>query len=58
MTIEALNGGEQSRVTIELDFKGHGIGNLVVRIQARNEMPADCRKLKQRLESLPSPSPA
>ena len=26
VTVEALNGGEQSRVTIELDFEGHGIG--------------------------------
>ena len=62
VTVEALNGGEQSRVTIELDFEGHGIGKLlvplVVRRQARNEMPANCCKLKQRLESLPSRSPA
>jgi uncharacterized protein YndB with AHSA1/START domain len=55
VTVEPLNGGVHSRVTIELDFEGHAIGKLlvplVVRRQARNEMPANCRRLKQRLES-------
>jgi hypothetical protein len=41
-------------VTIELDFEGHGIGKLlvplVVRRQARNEVPTSLRKLKERLE--------
>lgn len=62
VTVEPLNGSAQSRVTIELDFEGHGIGKLlvplVVRRQARHEMPANCRKLKQRLETLPSRSVA
>jgi uncharacterized protein YndB with AHSA1/START domain len=62
VTVEPVNGSTQSRVTIELDFEGQGIGKLlvplVVRRQARNEMPANCRKLKQRLESLPSRPPA
>jgi uncharacterized protein YndB with AHSA1/START domain len=62
VTVEPLNGSAQSRVTIGLDFEGHGIGKLlvplVVRRQARNEMPANCRKLKQRLETLPSGSAA
>jgi uncharacterized protein YndB with AHSA1/START domain len=60
--VEPVNGSTQSRVTIELDFEGHGIGKLlvplVVRRQARHEMPANCRKLKQRLETVPSPSAA
>jgi hypothetical protein len=47
-------------VTIELDFEGRGIGKLlvalVVRRQARNEMPANCRRLKQRLETSASRS--
>ena len=55
VTVQPVNGRAQSRVTIELDFEGHGIGKLlvalVVRRQARNEMPANCRKLKQRLET-------
>ena len=53
--VEPLEGGEQSRVTIELDFEGHGIGKLlvplVVRRQARTQMPANMKKLKKRLES-------
>jgi uncharacterized protein YndB with AHSA1/START domain len=61
VTVEQLNGSAQSRVTIELDFVGHGIGKLLVplvaRRQARNEMPENCRELKRRLESLPSISP-
>jgi uncharacterized protein YndB with AHSA1/START domain len=54
-TIEPLGDGESSRVTIALDFEGHGIGKLlvplVVRRQARAEMPLNMQKLKERLES-------
>jgi uncharacterized protein YndB with AHSA1/START domain len=54
-TIEPLDGGARSRVTIELDLQGHGIGKLlvplVVRPQARREMPTNLRNLKERLES-------
>jgi uncharacterized protein YndB with AHSA1/START domain len=54
-TVEPLEAGERSRVTIELDFEGHGIGKLlvplVVRRQAANQMPANMRTLKERLES-------
>ena len=46
-TIEELGNGERSRVTIALDFEGHGIGKLlvplVVRRQARTEMPRNQR---------------
>jgi hypothetical protein len=42
------------RVTIELDFEGHGIGKLlvplVVRRQTRQQMPTNMRNLEQRLE--------
>jgi hypothetical protein len=42
-------------VTIELDLQGHGLGKLlvplVVRRQARKEMPTNLRNLKDRLES-------
>jgi uncharacterized protein YndB with AHSA1/START domain len=55
VTVEPLDGSARSRVTIELDFEGHGIGKLlvplVVRRQARDEMPANVRRLKQRLEA-------
>jgi hypothetical protein len=54
-TVEPLGENVGSRVTIELDFEGRGSGRLlvplVVRRQARNEMPINCRKLKERLES-------
>lgn len=60
VNVEPLDAGAQSRVTIEVDFEGHGIGKLlvplVVRRQARSEMPANCRRLKQRLEAMATPS--
>jgi uncharacterized protein YndB with AHSA1/START domain len=53
--IEPLDDGARSRVTIELDFEGHGIGKLlvplVVRRQAQKEVPRNQQKLKERLES-------
>ncbi|MFI9154711.1 SRPBCC family protein [Streptomyces sp. NPDC053367] len=52
--IEPLDDGRRSRVTIEVDFEGHGLGKalvpLVVRPQARKELPRDEALLKQRLE--------
>jgi uncharacterized protein YndB with AHSA1/START domain len=54
-TIVPLDDGVRSRVTIELELVGYGIGKLlvplVVRSQARKEMPANLRNLKERLES-------
>ncbi|WP_306327041.1 SRPBCC family protein [Streptomyces venezuelae] len=54
-TIEPLDGGERSRVTLSLDFEGHGVGKaavpLLVRPHARKEMPKDERTLKGILES-------
>ena len=45
----------RSRLTISLDFEGHGIGKilvpLVVRREARKEMPTNVATLKARLES-------
>ena len=53
--VEPIADGSQSRVTINLDFTGHGIGRLlvplVVRRQAAREMPENMRRLKQRLEA-------
>jgi uncharacterized protein YndB with AHSA1/START domain len=52
---EPLDGGERTRFTFELDFKGHGIGKLlvplVVRKQAEKELPQSHENLKKRLES-------
>lgn len=57
VTVEAVDVS-RSRVTIEVDFEGHGIGKLlvplVVRRQAAKEMPANCQRLKERLEALPT----
>jgi hypothetical protein len=57
--VAPLDAGARSRVTITLDFEGHGIGRLlvplIVRRQARNEMPANTQRLKQRLEARTAP---
>ena len=54
-TIDPLDDSARSRVTIELDLQGHGLGKLlvplVVRRQAQREMPTNLRNLKERLES-------
>ena len=53
-TVESLGGGERSRVTIELEFEGHGIGKLLlplVLMQARKQVPKNQQRLKERLES-------
>jgi uncharacterized protein YndB with AHSA1/START domain len=56
-SVEPLEGGARSRVTVELDFEGYGIGKvlvpLVVRRQAQKELPRNHQKLKERLESSP-----
>ena len=52
--VEPLTGS-RSRLTISVDFTGHGIGKilvpLMVRRQARNEMPGNMAALKQKLEA-------
>jgi uncharacterized protein YndB with AHSA1/START domain len=52
--IDPVDGGARSRVTIELDFEGHGIGKLLVplmvRREAKNELPRNTQQLKERLE--------
>jgi uncharacterized protein YndB with AHSA1/START domain len=62
VTVEPLDGSSRSRVTIALDFEGHGIGKLlvplVVRRRARKEMPANLTRLKQQLESREERRPA
>jgi len=53
-TIDSLDDGARSRVTIQLALEGHGIGKLLVplfvRRKAQEEMPRNMRKLKERLE--------
>jgi uncharacterized protein YndB with AHSA1/START domain len=47
--------GSRSRLTISVDFTGHGIGKilvpLMVRREARKEMPANMATLKQNMEA-------
>jgi len=53
LTVEPLTA-HRSRLTIAVDFEGHGIGKLlvpiIVRPAARKEMPSNLATLKQRLE--------
>jgi uncharacterized protein YndB with AHSA1/START domain len=52
-TIEPLDGGERSRVTIALEFEGHGIGKLLLPLvsrQARKQLPRNEQQLKEILE--------
>jgi hypothetical protein len=56
LTVEPLSES-RSRLTIAVDFEGHGIGRLLVpllvRREAQKEMPANLAMLKQRLETTP-----
>ncbi|MDH2393076.1 SRPBCC family protein [Streptomyces sp. HNM0663] len=53
-TVEPLGEGDRSRVTISVDFEGHGIGKLLVplvaRPQVRRELPRNEQHLKGVLE--------
>ena len=53
VVVEPL-AGSRSRLTISVDFTGHGIGKilvpLMVRREARKEMPENMAALKQRME--------
>ncbi|MBY9074139.1 SRPBCC family protein [Nocardioides sp. WL0053] len=52
--IEPLDDGARSRVTIELDFEGHGIGKvlvpLLVRPESRQGLPRNLELLRISLE--------
>ena len=54
VTVEALTE-ISSRLTIAVDFDGHGVGKLlvpvIIRRQAEKEMPANLEALKQRVEA-------
>jgi hypothetical protein len=60
VTVEPLESDQRSRVTITIDFAGYGIGKLLVpllvRPQARREMPANVQRLKERLEAIDHPT--
>ena len=54
VTVEPVTA-QRSRLTIAVDFTGHGIGKLLVPLVARREaakeMPTNLAALKRRLES-------
>jgi hypothetical protein len=56
VTVEALTD-TRARLTISIDFEGHGVGRLLVPLvvipEARKEMPANLAALKQRVEAAP-----
>ncbi|MER7109409.1 SRPBCC family protein [Streptomyces sp. NPDC000229] len=56
-TVEPIGDGERSRVTLDVDFESHGIGKvlvpLVVRPQAKKEIPKNEQHLKDILEARP-----
>jgi uncharacterized membrane protein len=55
--VEPVGGGQRSKITLELDFEGHGFGKLLrplVLWQARKQVPKDHERLKQQLESGPA----
>jgi uncharacterized protein YndB with AHSA1/START domain len=53
--VEPIDRNAGSRVTLTVDFEGHGIGRLLVplfvRPQARKDIPVCGRNLKERLEA-------
>lgn len=54
VTVEPLNDGAASRVTVELELEGHGLGKLIAPLanrDARRTVPQDQQRLKDRLES-------
>jgi uncharacterized membrane protein len=53
ITIEPVGDGSRSRVTLELDLVGHGIGKLfavMARREARKTVPRDQARLKEIME--------
>jgi uncharacterized membrane protein len=53
-TIEPLDGGARSRLTLDFELTGHGMGKLFLPLalsQAKKEVPASQQRLKERLES-------
>lgn len=54
VAVDPIDNGRASRLKIDIDFGGHGIGKLlvpfVIRPQAKREMPANLKRLKDRVE--------
>ena len=53
-TVEPVGDGSRSRLTLDLDLEGHGLGKLLRPLalrQARKQVPKDQQRLKEKLES-------
>jgi uncharacterized membrane protein len=53
-TVESLDNGKRSRVTVSLELTGHGFGKLLLPLatsQAKKEVPKNQQRLKERLEA-------
>jgi uncharacterized membrane protein len=53
LTVEPLDGGARSRLTLEFELTSHGLGALfapLARANARKEIPTSHRRLKEILE--------
>jgi len=56
VTVEPLDGGKRSKLTLEFELKGHGVGVLfapLARANARKEIPTSHQRLKEVLEREP-----
>ena len=54
ITVSPVGDGSRSRVTLQIDFEGHGLGKLLAplaRRDARKRVPENQARLKERLES-------
>ena len=55
VSVEPVGDGSRSRLTLTLDFQGHGIGGKVLlplaKSQARKQIPKDQARMKELLES-------
>jgi uncharacterized membrane protein len=54
VTVEPIGDGSRSRLTLDFNLVGHGIGVLIApfaRRQASNEIPKSHQRLKERLEA-------
>jgi uncharacterized membrane protein len=53
VTVEPLDGGKRSKLTLEFELKGHGVGvffALLARASARKEIPKSHERLREILE--------
>ena len=54
VTVEPLEDGARSKVTLQFNLEGHGIGKLIAPLanwDAKRQIPKDQQRLKERLEA-------